>query len=217
MKKFLIVITLLLILCSTLAAKPANHHNSLDEYAIIIGYGDDINADNGARLVKKTLTHEGFKCDTFIDSNATSSNLNEAIQDIGQRDVVVIYLAGHGSARSINLSGGLLYYSTLLDWLNEYTSSDYILIVMVESCHSGGIIVDGVDGINLGGENRIILSSTDEDNYSYSSSKGGLWTIRICRAIDQGNSIQDAQMYAVSYWGRDIEDCMLDSVGEFYL
>ncbi len=118
----------------------------------------------------------------LLDSNATITNFDDQIEWLGSNadsnDAIIIYFSGHGG--QVNDTNGdevdgkdefIALYDTLLidDALkarfNQILSGQFM--IFMDSCNSGGFLEE------IAGTNRLVISSCDEDEFSYENSQLG--------------------------------------------
>jgi hypothetical protein len=101
----------------------------------------------------------------FVVSQVENDITNWIPANLGNKEQVFIYLAGHSDLEG-NQIVGLMQFITdnnFVDWINtmERKCNPSAVTIVMETCYAGDIIT------KLRGHKRIIITSTDADNPSY--------------------------------------------------
>lgn len=188
MKKLVsIVIALALLMVLILPISVSSQPTTTDKYAVILAYdgsrSNKIWASTCARLLKEVLKDNGFTQKTInIDTRASEQDLIDAISWLREvedsNSEVVVAFFGHGSATHVHLKNAGISHFQIRELLSSLESQKQLIII--DTCHSGGAIVEGRDGVVLNATNRIVLTST-RDEIGTSAFQGHLtdW----CRAV----------------------------------
>ena len=199
-------------------AKPVN--TSENKYAIIVGISHSegsgsyhVNGDNTARLLASILKNDGWSMkniELLTNRQATSQAVSDAIawlKSVEDEDsTVVIMFACHGNASAVKLWDVLLSHECIKDYLSDLKSRKQLVIIA--TCHSGGAVYEGMDGISLAQTNRIVISSCSEGTVDPCTHRYTRWAeafllegIKEGKADTNGDgkvSIQEAFKYAGS-------------------
>ena len=161
-KVILFAICLLLLIPMPVYASP-------NKYALIVSYDGHkesrIWASTCARLLRDVLVDNGYrqKDIIFLNNNkATKENVIEEINSLSGEVVVAFF--GHGGATGIGLHKSWLSHTELRNLLSNLDSEKQLIII--DTCGSGGAIIEGYDGVVLNKTNRIVLTSTVFENES---------------------------------------------------
>jgi hypothetical protein len=152
------------------------------KYAVVIGISDyegTINdltyCDEDAEDWVVRLEEEGYEVITLIDSDATSDNIQDAIEELASLSVsgneVAFAYSGHGSSGSI-ISQDFDYidYSWFTTTFENSTSEK--MFFTFDACQIGAMSAIDAEG-------RVVAVASDEDTYSYdgdSSTENGVFT-----------------------------------------
>ncbi len=181
MKKILLIcllaVTLIFGVCLTGVEASASAPTA-DKYAVVIGigsmYGENLGADNDAKLMAQILKRHGFQSRNIkllTNRKATVVNVNNAIEWLKTSEnsgsTVVFFFSGHGGTNFIQLWNGLLTSIMLGDKLAELESRKVFLAF--QACYSGSLINE------LEGDGRIVVSSALEDTISADGGHYSLW------------------------------------------
>ncbi len=192
-------------------------------YAIIVaGYSGDfgqwtISAD--ANRVYKALKGLGFDDEhifylnadrpqdadldgnnTDVDRPSSEGNLEYAItswarERVGTYSPLILYLSGHGYKEDfeVNRQANEVVSSKELDsWLDMLPNGTEMLIFM-DACYSGSFITETSSGDTISGENRIIITSTDDSQegfYTYFFTSP--FISEFWQQIEKGSNVREA-------------------------
>jgi len=131
-------------------------------------------AEHSVDTMAEHLRARGFVCRVLRDADTTRAGVEDALrvlaEQTGERDAVVIYYAGHGYARAIELPDGRsvcafvlatadMGDSTAADfrgivdielrgWLRAVASRTANIAVVLDCCHAAGIVAGGGEQIS---------------------------------------------------------------------
>jgi len=133
---------------------------------------------------------------------ATKNELKEVIttwlpDNLGDECKCVIYISAHGNKKGevwLNYQGQMLKANELASWLNEIKGHYSICTVILETCYAGSFIPC------LSDENRIIVTSSDEDSKSYYfPSVGGFFSYSFFYALEYPNQLEISGSYGEAW------------------
>lgn len=189
MKKVLILMMICLLFALSFLAVGAKpfHYSRLDnnKYAVVIGLNGSqpkVTGANCARLSVDILRDAGFsnKNIKLITSNkATRQTVFGALDWLMSVETsdseIVLGFFGHGGAVGFALADGAITHAEIRD-LAPVVSQKQLIII--DSCGSGGAIIEGMDGVTLSAPNRIVITSvTSESGSSVVNGRYPDWTI----------------------------------------
>jgi len=196
--------------------------NAADVAYIVLrgaGYSDEqihyLNTASDGTKAVRDIDEDGTN---DVDDLATCSNfkdtLNQVITGIGD-DQIIIYLYGHGA--EVNDVYYFIFDATNDDYIDDvdfYNALKPIsnkMVIIVNSCHSGGFITNGQH--SLSEPNRIIITSTPDylnsfnlDNWSFSN--------ELMLRLFLGDNVKDSFIFAASSSILDIIPKWLDDNGD---
>ncbi|MHA1230856.1 MAG: caspase family protein [Candidatus Helarchaeota archaeon] len=183
---FLMIYILLIIIFNpfshAIITRTTSKNLKVERWAVVIGISDypgtinDLSfCDDDAISIKKWLMNQNFpesNIKMLINSQATKANIFNQLSWIAENsdgnDYFVFFYSGHGDSTSGGLTAIIPYDWNFHGYITETDLSYYfnmincsILIAMIDSCLSGGLI-DSISGAN-----RLILtaSASNEDSY----------------------------------------------------
>jgi hypothetical protein len=215
-----------------------NKDCSVNGYAVLVGIshsegtGEKVNGDNAVRLMKSILRDNGWQSKNIkmlTNRKATEANVLEAIAWLKSvetlESTVVFMIAAHGSYMSVRLWGSSFKHSVIRDELSGLKSKRQLVII--NSCQSGGALVEGKDGVTLARPDRIVLSSCGEGSVDPVTQHLTRWAEVFLRlGLKEGQAGDRASIqrvydwtvheYSGGYW--PVSGLMADGYGEpFYL
>lgn len=216
MKKTLLLILLLLSILIIAPVEASPKAIVSNGYAIMVGIshnGDHVNGDNTARLLVSILKDSGYRMKNIkllTNRQATWENLLKAVDWLksveDENSTVIIMFACHGSATGVKLWDVMLPHRYIKEYLSTLKSQKQLVIIA--TCQSGGAVIEGIDGISLAQEHRIVISSCAEWTVDPCTHRYTRWAeafllrgIKERLADNNGDgkvSIQDAFEYAGS-------------------
>ena len=148
---------------------------SANKYAVIVGISHSkggsnykVNGDNTARLLVSILKNAGWKMKNIkllTNRQATNQAISDAIAWLksieNENSTIVIMFACHGNATGVKLWDLVLSHKRIKNDLLNLKSKKQLVIIA--TCHSGGAVYEGSDGISLAQINRIVISSCAEE------------------------------------------------------
>jgi WD40 repeat protein len=135
---------------------------------------------------QKNIIFRDIKMQKLVDENATKDNILGAFdwldREVTQRDVVIIFIAGHGVNKSSNdyyffsheadinsIRRSAVNWRDFKDIANRLPSK---VILLIDTCHSGNInggkrdLVGAIKSITSSGTGEIIMTATTANGYS---------------------------------------------------
>ena len=148
-----------------------------------------------SRLFKKQIgkVYNKVEAKTLTNNNATKDNILDALDWLNaqatQRDVAVIFIAGHG----VNDDNGKYYFlnyesnldklrRTALKWIEFEDTLNNLpskVILLADTCHSGNIagmrrdMTSAIKSIVNAGTGQVIMTATTGNGYSYEQKSWG--------------------------------------------
>jgi len=156
---------------------------TVSKYAVVVGTRDDPNGkeiytDESARAMGDVLSKNGWSVNLLIDISAADARnaLLNMREEEDKDDMVLFYFSGHGGYIDLDndgipdeygiiFMGGVLTTSDLNNIFDGFASDK--IVIIIESCFSGGFISN--DKINLKQEGRIIITSSKASEVTWAS------------------------------------------------
>lgn len=134
-----------------------------------------------------------------VDARAEKATLRNAIKEwaasqIEVEGAVTIYMMDHGERDRFYLDkerGEYFSPSELDEWLTELeqSSRDLPVNVVIDACYSGSFVAGEQ---SIVGENRVIITSTDEKNLAWASADGAIFSDHFLDALGRNESLFNA-------------------------
>ncbi len=131
-------------------------------------------AEHSVDTVAEHLEARGFTCRILRDAETTRAGVEDALrllaEQTGERDAVVVYYAGHGYARAIELPKGLIACAFVLatadmrdstaadfrgivdielrKWLEAVAERTTNIAVILDCCHAAGVVPGGGEQVS---------------------------------------------------------------------
>lgn len=213
-KRILLILLLVsLLIPSIVHAQPPDDNR----YAVIVGISHSphnnthVNGDRTAGLMVSILRKHGWarkNIQVLKNRQATMQKtvgaLNWLLSVENENSTVVVMFACHGTPVGVNLWDAGLFHGQIKEYLSKLKSQKQLVIIT--TCHSGGAIVPGFDGVTLEAPNRVVVTSCSEKGVDPCTAHYTRWAeafllegIKKAKADfnnDGRVSIQEAKMYA---------------------
>lgn len=168
MKKLLLIMGILLLALLPSIPISGAPNTSSNKYAVIVGNdskqsGYPVYGSTCARLLQSILKDNAFmqrNIKMLLNSRATKQDIIDGLNWLRSVETpsseVIVAFFGHGGSTGILLSDSVITHKEIKG-LAPIQSLKQLIII--DTCASGGAIIEGIDGITLSAPNRIVLTS----------------------------------------------------------